>query len=317
MARVRYPPGTTHTIVVKRELYGKPLSRYLATRLSIPTAWLVRLIEAGHVRFEGEVHTSDTPPVFKPPATFTVFLPQCWPDYMAPTEMPLSILYEDEHLIALDKPPGIVVHPARGHLSANTLQNGVLHRYRDQIGHPGVTIGPAHRIDRDTSGIVIYSRTRDAYRSLTAQFAGHIVHKEYYAIAQGSPDFETTTIDAPLTEDDRSFSRARVASVEEGGRPASTFFQVLEKGNGWAILHAKPKTGRGHQVRVHAATLGLPLVADADYNSGADGWGLTRQALHAWKVKLTHPISGEELSLCAPVPEDMASLRQRLIANAF
>lgn len=310
MPRPHFAPGTVAVFNVKNRSGKKPIAAYVASRIGVVDAWAEGLVADGAVSLDGRVaQPGDCINLSAGPHIVEVRFPENWPRHMAATEMPLRFLHEDEHLIVLDKPPGIVVHPARGHLDNQTLQNGVRHRYRHLLAFAETTLGSPHRLDKDTSGVIVFSLTRAAYVNLVAQFTAGQPHKEYLAVVDGNPDFTETVCESPLGNDPDHKGRGAVVPVEEGGKRARTDFLVLEKGRGWALLLARPHTGRPHQIRIHAASLGLPLAGDKEYNPAPDRLGFARQALHACTLTFTHPATGKPVRVESPLAED---LRRRL-----
>ncbi len=231
---------------------------------------------------------------------------------MAAAEMPLDILHEDERLAVLNKPAGSVVHPARGHLDCRTLQNGMRHRYRRLLALPETTLGSPHRLDKDTSGAIVFALDRTAYVSLVEQFASGLPHKEYLAVVDGAPDFDELSCQSPLGADPERKGLGTVVPREAGGKAARTDFTVLERGRGWALVRAVPFTGRPHQIRIHAASLGLPLAGDRDYNRRGEQAAFPRQALHASGLTFVHPGTGARLRVEAPLPDDFRLALERL-----
>lgn len=313
MPRPRHVPGSTVVYEVRNRSGKKPLAAYLGSRLGVVDAWAEDLVASGCVSLDGEtavpgqlINLSDGP------HRIEVRFPDAWPRHMAATEMPLDILHEDEGLIVLNKPPGIVVHPARGHLHNQTLQNGVRHRYRHLIGREETCIGPPHRLDKDTSGVIVFALQRPVYVDLVAQFSASAPHKEYFAILDGRPVFDETVCDSPIGPDPACPSRGRTTTLEAGGKSARTDFRILERGDGWALARAVPHTGRPHQIRVHAAAMGLPLAGDLDYNPDPSRLGLARQALHAASLTFRHPLRGGPFRCDAPLPHDMEQALARL-----
>ncbi|MHC4600105.1 MAG: RluA family pseudouridine synthase [Planctomycetota bacterium] len=242
-----------------------------------------------------------------------------------PEPIPLSVLFEDEHIIVVDKPAGLTVHPA-AHQPAGTLVNALLHRgtrlsdYHGDRFRPGIV----HRLDRGTSGVLVVAKTRKAHASIAAQFEGRTVDKEYRALVVGSPDHEEGEIDLPIGKDRRA--PAKMAVRQDNGRPALTRFRVLERFPRHAHLALRILTGRTHQIRVHLSTLGCPVAADALYGGGPPEITpsaltnedpledekplIARPALHAFRLTLEHPATGERRGFKAPVPADMeAALR--------
>ncbi len=307
MARPRYRPGSSHTIEVKRHRGRKPVATYLASRLCINDRRTLYLLEKGEVKVNGLRVSAGDFIDLEGHSTIEVTFPINWPPYLEPTELPLHILYEEESFVVLNKQPGIVVHPARGHLSGNTLQNGLIHRYLQDM-NPDKTIAPVHRLDKDTTGVLVFARTREAYRDLTRQFSTPCPKKTYIAVCAGRADWQTCTVDQPLGEDPDWPSRGRILPVQDGGREAVTEFRRLEVGADWTLVEARPITGRGHQIRLHLAHLGLPILADRDYNPHPDNEFISRQALHAAELSLAHPFRAVPLTFHAPLPADLTAL---------
>lgn len=315
MARPRYQPGSRHVIEVKRHRGRKPVATYLASRLCINDRRTLYLLEHGQVLVNGaRVAASDFIDL-EGHSTIEVLFPVNWPPYLEPTELPLDILHEEEAFVVLNKQPGIVVHPARGHLSGNTLQNGLIHRYLN-VPHPDKTIAPVHRLDKDTTGVLVFARTREAYRDLTRQFSTPCPKKTYLAVCSGRADWQACTVDQPLGEDPDWPSRGRILPVSEGGREAVTELRCVESGPDWTLVEARPVTGRGHQIRLHLAYLGLPILADRDYNPAPVCPLISRQALHACELTIAHPLTGAPLTFRAPLPADLNALLNALRAGA-
>jgi len=217
-----------------------------------------------------------------------------------PEEGPLSIVFEDEWIIVLDKPPGTVVHPTYKNWSG-TLLNRVLWRVRDRVGaQPGILT----RLDKDTSGLVVMALTPEVHAAMQRDQTAGRVRKEYLAVVQGTPKPQVGSISLPLGRD--RADRRRVV-VTETGAPSETRYEVVATLHGDAsLLRCELVTGRTHQIRVHLASRGWPILGDALY--GVTSATITRQALHAWRVRLPHPISRQPLDLEAQIPPDMRSL---------
>lgn len=310
MPRPRFAPGAVVRFAL-RPRSGPPrdATAYAAVRLAVPAGWVEPLTADGRVEVDGQpIRPGDRIDLARA-KSLTIRLPEAWPPHLACVPMDLTVLYEDDHVLALDKPPGIVVHPARGHLDNRTVANGVRHRYRADIGRPGVTIGAPHRLDRDTSGVLLFARTTAAYRELVRQFMAREPHKEYWAVVDGRPDFDVRSVDVPLGPDPHTPQRYAVVPEHEGGKPAKTDFYVLNTFTGGALIKAAPQTGRAHQIRLHLAYLGHPIQGDADYNPRDRKWmggepRPKRQSLHAQALTFTHPILGARLRVEAPWPFD-------------
>ncbi len=225
--------------------------------------------------------------------------------------LPLDVIYEDDDLAAIHKPAGMVVHPALGH-KTGTLVNAVLGRWPQtaQVGEPG-RAGIVHRLDKDTSGVILIAKTEAARRHLVAQFKARKVQKRYLALVYGTPDTPTGEIDVPIGRDSRQ--RKQMAVVRDG-RDSVTIYQVLQAFENVSYLEVFPKTGRTHQIRVHLAFIRHPVVGDRVYgrrkNRGAVK--LKRQFLHAESLTLTSPSTGQLLTIHAPLPADLQTVLDQL-----
>ena len=212
-----------------------------------------------------------------------------------PEAVDLTVLYEDDAIIALDKPAGIVVHPTYKNTSG-TLLNGILWRFRDR---PGVQPGILTRLDKGTSGIVLVALTPELHARLQKQR----MQKEYLAVVHGTPDPARGVITLPLARDPED--RRRVIVTDDGAR-CETRYEVQSHDDTRSIVRCEPITGRTHQIRVHLASIGCPIVGDAVYGQSNDT--IARQALHAWRISLMHPVTREWLQLEAPLPPDIRAL---------
>ncbi len=266
------------------------------------------LIDRGHVTLDGRVVTQAS----RKPRLGQLLVVDLVPTEEAlafrPEPMPLDILFEDEHLLAVNKPAGLVVHPAAGNWSG-TLMNGLLAHHPQAATLPRA--GIVHRLDKDTSGLMVVGKTLPAVTALVRMIAAREVHREYLALAHGrTPD--EWIVEAPIGRDPQS--RTRMAVVG-GGKPARTDFFKLAEGE-WqdaralgrtvSALHCVLHSGRTHQIRVHAAHRGHPLVSDALYG-GAEALGVPRQALHAARLRFDHPVTGAPLRFEAPLPPELAA----------
>lgn len=266
-------------------------------------SYLQQLIEQGAVRLLGapvtkaahKVRAGDRGEIeLRPTPQSQAFLPEA---------MPLQVLHEDEHLLVLDKPAGLVVHPAPGNWSG-TLLNGLLARDPGAARLPRA--GIVHRLDKDTSGLMVVARTRAAMDALVRKIAAREVTRQYLALAhrpwQGPAQ---RRLEAPIGRDPRNRLRMAVVDLQQHpGKAAATQFERLQQAEQGCALRCTLETGRTHQIRVHAAHLGHPLVADTLYG-GAPAAGLQRQALHAFRLAFTHPVTGAELAFHAPLPADL------------
>lgn len=313
MTRPHFIPGSTVSFTVKNRSGKKRLAAYLASRLGVVETWAEALVRGGHVRLDNlPAGPDDTINLSAGPHSLMVYFPHDWPRHMAATEMPLDILYEDEHLAVLNKQAGMVVHPARGHLDSQTLQNGMRHRHRNLLHLPETTIGSPHRLDKDTSGAIVFALSRVVYADLVEQFASGKPHKEYLAVLDGTPDFTTVSCRSAIGPDPERKGLGTVVMDESAGKAARTDFRILRRGDGWALAAAVPHTGRPHQIRIHASSLGLPLAGDRDYNDHHERLGFPRQALHASALSFRHPVTHDILRVEAPLPADFRLAVERL-----
>jgi 23S rRNA pseudouridine1911/1915/1917 synthase len=228
---------------------------------------------------------------------------------IAPEPIPLEIAYEDSDVIVVNKPRGLVVHPAPGHYSG-TLVNGLLHHCKDLSGINGVLRpGIVHRIDKDTSGLLVVAKNDQAHLCLAEQLRDHRVNRKYVAIVHGVIPHEMGTIDAPIGRDPKN--RQQMAVVFANSKPAVTHFVVQRRFQQHTLVELKLETGRTHQIRVHMKYIGYPLVGDPKYGP-KNTLGFPGQALHAATLGFRHPRSGEYLEFSAPLPADMQALIARL-----
>jgi 23S rRNA pseudouridine1911/1915/1917 synthase len=254
----------------------------------------------------------------------SVRLPAPRPAEPAAEDIPITVVHEDRHLLVVDKPAGLVVHPGAGRASG-TLVNALLHRVRDLSGIGGVLRpGIVHRLDRGTSGLLVVAKDDATHLALSRQFSGRTVEKEYLAVVLGVPRAREGAIDAPIGRD--PVHRQRMSVRAPRGRTARSTYRVVEALDGAALLRVRIATGRTHQIRVHLAALGHPVAGDATYGgrrspasrrpeARAALEALARPALHAARLAFTHPATGERLSFESPLPADLqdllAALRQR------
>lgn len=232
--------------------------------------------------------------------------PQC---HIEPEAIPISIIYEDPELIVVDKPAGMVVHPAPGHRTG-TLVNALLYHCGSlpEISGP-LRPGIVHRLDKNTSGLLVVSKTEQTYRALVKQLKAYLVNRTYLALVRGNIKVAAGVVEAPIGRN--PINRKKMAVVSDGKR-AITHFKVLEKYPGYSFLELKLETGRTHQIRVHLAYMGYPVVGDMIYGKCKDNSGIKRQALHAARLEFAHPTSGKQLSFCSPLPADMNKLIVKL-----
>jgi 23S rRNA pseudouridine1911/1915/1917 synthase len=281
--------------------------------------FLAKLVSAGHVHVDGKAATKPAQRV-EAGQSVTVDTPDAVASAMPSQDLPLTILYEDSDVAVIDKPAGLVVHPAAGHPDA-TLVNALLFHVHDLSGVGGeLRPGILHRLDKDTSGVLLIAKNDEAHRALSAIWNTDAVRKEYVALVYGTPASDRGTVDAPIGRDPRD--RKRMSVVAEGRR-AVTEYEVAERLRYASLLRCRLRTGRTHQIRVHMKHLGHPIIGDPVY-SGPQWRGipdkklqravasLERQALHAARITFTHPRDARVVTVEAPLPTDLRDLLDAL-----
>jgi len=294
---------------------GWRLDRALAA--AVPTLSRERLkalIRSGAVEAKGAA-VRDPATKVKGDERLSVTVPEPTPAHNEPQDIPLTIVFEDEHLLVVDKPAGLVVHPAAGNFDG-TLVNALLHHCGGSLSGIGGVARPGivHRIDKDTSGLLVVAKTDVAHEGLAKQFAAHSIDRRYLAIVSGVPRTSGGVIDAPLARS--SANRKKIAIVEGSrGKRAVTHWKRLGVLRDAALVECRLETGRTHQVRVHMASIGHPLVGDPVYGRSGKTHGkllkelgFHRQALHAAELGFTHPVTKSRLSFSSPMPSDMQLL---------
>lgn len=216
-------------------------------------------------------------------------------------DIPVDVLYEDNDIIVINKPKGMVVHPANGNPDG-TLVNAVMAICKDSLSGIGGEIRPGivHRLDKDTSGVIIVAKNDKAHINLSEQIKNHEVEKTYIAIVRGSIPENEATINMPIG---RSTKDRKKMAVTKSGKNAVTHFKVLKRHNNYTLVEVKIETGRTHQIRVHLAEIGFPIIGDTVYSNGKNEWGVEGQCLHAKSIRFKHPITNKEMFIEAPLPE--------------
>jgi 23S rRNA pseudouridine1911/1915/1917 synthase len=293
---------------------GGRVDRFAADLSGLSRSRVQRLISEGRVTADGQPVKANT--VVPPGAILVIDVPPVEPAGIEPEAIPLDIVYEDDEVLVVDKPAGLVVHPSPGHWSG-TLVNALLARDTVYGGIAGVERpGIVHRLDRDTSGLLMVAKSDAAQASLMAQLKARRVKKTYLALVQGGVQAAIGRVEAPIGRDPKN--RMRMAVVPDG-RPSVTGYRVRERFAGWTLLEVDLVTGRTHQIRVHLAALGHSVAGDTVYGTGTarrGPEGLTRLFLHAWRLVFASPATGELVRLEAPLPAALEATLAGLRAGA-
>ncbi len=285
------------------------LDAFLASGLDgLTRSQAARLIESGAVTANGKTVSKSYKIVCG--EEISVMLPAPEPVEAVPQDIPLDVVYEDADVIVVNKPSGMVVHPAPGHPNG-TLVNALLYHCAGSLSGVGGALRPGivHRIDRDTSGLIIAAKNDAAHQFLSAQLADHTLARTYECIVVGSLREERGTVDAPIARHPSDRKRMAVAA---GGREAVTHWEVLARYSGCTHLRCRLETGRTHQIRVHMAYLGHPILGDTVYGAKKEVAGLTGQCLHAVGLRFIHPRTHESVELSCPLPEEFIRMLEKL-----
>jgi len=318
-------PSEPVELIVEPTDEGERLDAFLARHFSdYSRVHLRRVITAGGVR----VDQRGSKPAYRLKAGQRVFivLPELPREAPKPEDIPLDVLYQDEHLAVVNKPPGMVVHPARGHWSG-TLASALQHHFGSGLStawgpsRPGIV----HRLDRDTSGAILVARSDYSLSKLAGQFQSRSIEKEYFALTAGCPDRDRDVIDRSIGVHPQQRDKMAIRRNDPQSRHAVTFYEVAERFDGFAALRVLPKTGRTHQIRVHLGHIGTPVLCDRHYGGRSQITRgeirrdsddaqvlLARQALHAARLTFTHPATDEPMEVEAPLPADMAAVLDAL-----
>jgi len=294
---------------VEKKEAGERLDVYLRQRLSeLSRSRIKTLIEENFIKVNGK-ETKASHRV-KPGEIIEVVIPPEEEPSLEPEDVPFRIIYEDEHLAVIEKPAGVVVHPAPGH-KTGTLVHGLLKRLKGLSGIGGeLRPGIVHRLDKETSGIMLVAKNDLAHRRLVQAFKNRLIHKEYLAIAYGVPERKFFKIKAPIG---RHPVNRKKMTVISSGREAETIFEVKEAFKKASLIFARPLTGRTHQIRVHLSYIGHPILGDPIYGGLKHGLPKPpRLMLHAYKISFSHPATEEPMEFFADLPEDFEKYLQTL-----
>jgi 23S rRNA pseudouridine1911/1915/1917 synthase len=283
------------------------IDTWLTDRIpELSRARLQKLIAQGHVLVNGQPIVKKQKLQINDLVIVTVPLPAALD--LIPENIPLDILYEDDQLIIINKPAGMVVHPAPGHSSGTLVHALLAHCPLAQIGgvhRPGIV----HRLDRDTSGAIVVAKTDLAHQQLQAQIQAKTARREYLGVVVGSPREDLGLIDMPIGRHPIDRQKQTIVEIEDGGRSAQTYWEVIERLGNFTVIKFRLGTGRTHQIRVHSNRLGYPIVGDPTYGCGRGiKVKLPGQALHAWQLELIQPVTGETIKVTAPLPVHLEKL---------
>ena len=313
-------------LIVAQEETGMRLDSYLVKHFSKHSrVKLQRAIAAGGVTLDEGSAKSSTK--LKTGQVVLFVPPVVESEGPIPEDIPLDILFEDDAMVAINKPPAMVVHPAKGNWQG-TLTAALAFHFNSLSSVGGPTRpGIVHRLDRDTSGVILVAKTDEAHQKLSKQFELRTILKEYFAIVTPAPDRDRDVIDKPIGAHPYQREKKAIRENHSTSKNASSFYEVVERFQGFASVKVKPKTGRTHQIRVHMAHVGCPVLCDRLYSGRAamslqqfdrrtqpedDRVILERQALHAHRIEFAHPISGESMKLTAPLAKDIEGMLEVL-----
>ena len=311
------------TLFIRRRLLGRRLDKYLHGRFPRLSRTIIqRLIKEGSIIVNGRPAKASYEPDGGDRIDLTIPPPQ--PYEVIPEAMPLDILYEDDHLLAVNKPKGIIVHPSHG-TQTGTLANGLAY-YAKSLSHGDDPFRPGivHRLDKNTTGVMLVAKTDEAHWRISLQFERRTIRKTYLGVVEGSPKFESDIINAPLAvhltiKDRYIVPGAHQRVLSKFSKEAITEYEVVERFQGYALVHLHPRTGRTHQLRVHMSYIGHPMAGDTFYSGhhvseksltgeGSDLPLTSQQALHAYRIRFVHPILEKTMEFEAPPPEELSRL---------
>ena len=301
------------TVTAEAEDAGTRADVFLAAKLGVSRSNMQKLLEDGRVKRGEKIIKAN----YKVRAgeMFVVDIPELEPIEAVPENIPLDIIYEDDDVAVLNKARGMVVHPAPGNYTG-TLVNALLYHCSNLSGiNSAIRPGLVHRLDKDTSGIMIVAKNDAAHISLSQQIQSKTAVRTYLAVVRGNIKTDSGTIETQIARD--KTDRKKMAVVKEGGRDAITDYEVLERFGKYTLVRCKLRTGRTHQIRVHMEYLGYPLVGDPKYSPMKTPFGIKGQALHSHTLEFTHPRTGERMKFEAPLPEDMHKIITRLHNGQF
>ena len=297
-------------IKINEENVGKRIDSFIhKVQEDISRSMVQKLIEQKNIKVNGK----ETKHSYKLKLNdeIEIFVPEAKEIDLKAQDIPLNVIYEDNDIIVINKPKGMVVHPANGNPDG-TLVNAVMNKCKDSLSGIGGEIRPGivHRLDKDTSGAIIVAKNDKAHIALSEQLKNHEVKKTYLALVRGIIKENEATINMPIA---RSKKDRKKMDVDKNGKEAITHFKVLGRyKNKYTLLQINLETGRTHQIRVHLSHIGYPIIGDEVYSNGKNEWNVSGQCLHAWKLEFIHPITGKKISLEAEIPEYLKNIIKEL-----
>ena len=291
--------NNTEKIEVNENDVGKRIDAYLAENTEYSRTNIQRLIENEKILVNEKKTKVSYKVQEKDEITIKIEKPK--EISLEAQDIPVDVLYEDDNIIVLNKPKGMVVHPANGNPDG-TLVNAVMAICKDSLSGIGGEVRPGivHRLDKDTSGVIIVAKNDKAHINLSEQIKNHEVEKTYIALVKGFVKENEATINMPIG---RSIKDRKKMAVNKNGKNAVTHFKIIKRFKNYTLLEVKIETGRTHQIRVHLSEIGYPIVGDAVYSNGKNEWKIEGQCLHAKSLKFKHPITGKEMFIEAPLPK--------------
>lgn len=300
-----------YTLVTETGINGIRLDKYLSDRLpdAITRSFLQKLIKEEQVTVDGRLQKANYK--LKPEQTIQITIPPVEETAILPEDIPLDILYEDNDLLVVNKPKDMVVHPSAGHYTG-TLVNAVMFHCKESLSGINGEIRPGivHRIDKDTTGSLIICKNDESHLKIAEQIKEHSVKRIYRGIVSGTLKESEGTVEGNIGR--HPIDRKKMALVTKGGKPAITHYRVLEQFKNAAYMEFRLETGRTHQIRVHMASIGHPLLGDTVYGNAKNPYKLNGQTLHAMTIGFIHPTTGEYLEVSAPIPEYFNALIKKL-----
>lgn len=283
---------------------GKRIDKYISEKLDLTRSRVQKLIDDGMVKINGSLVKSSAK--VNEGEVLSVEIPELKPLEIVPEEIPLNILYDDDDVIVIDKPKGMVVHPANGNYTG-TLVNAIMSKFGDNLSGINGVIRPGivHRIDKDTSGVLVIAKNDKAHLKLAEQLKEHSMTRVYVAVVRGKLKEKVGTIDAPIGRNPRD--RKKMGVVANGKR-AVTHYKVIKELDDCSVIEVRLETGRTHQIRVHMSYIGHPLLGDSVYSNGKNKYGFVGQALHAKILGFIHPSTGEYMEFSSNLPEEFEKL---------